>query len=125
MSKPKYFDMDKFIDSIIEDMKLEKANTLVLKDIREMIAERLADRLITTVFRAFTEREIQLSQQMVKDHPEIDEMDAIMIVAKDVKGLDEEIERQIESLYSELVYDADKIEEAIKIQKAKHAEGAA
>lgn len=113
MSKPKYFDYEKFIDQVLAAMKLGKTPAPVLMELREAIETRLSDRIVATIFSSFGTKEMQLFEKLLKDHQELDEIDILFMVVPNIKGLDEKLKRNINALFSELTYDAEKIEEAI------------
>jgi hypothetical protein len=115
--KVQYFRIDKFIDDVIRDMKLGDVTAPVLLDLQNEIAERVGDTILSTVIRSFKERELKMFENMLKDHPELDELDVLWLVAHEVEGLKEKLIREINSLYAQLVYDAEKIGEATKPDK--------
>ena len=115
--KPNYFDVEKFVAEVIDAMKLGNVTTPVLMELRSAIETRLSDRIMATIVNAFTDRDMNMFQNALKDHPEIDEIDALMMIAPNIEGLNEKMEKNINSLYSELVYDAEKIDEAMKARK--------
>lgn len=115
--KTKYFDVERFVSEVIRDMKFGKIAAPVEMELRGVIEAQLGDRIMATIINSFQEKEMQLFNNILKDHPELDEIDAVMMVAPNVPGLSEKLERNINSLYRELVYDAEHVELAMKDRK--------
>lgn len=113
---PMYFDAKQFIDDVMKEMQLDETPAPIRLELREAIFDRLSDRIMSTVLSSFEEKDVVTFENMLDDHPELDELDVVMIVAKQVKGLKERLERQINSLFSELTYDAMKIKEAMNAE---------
>ncbi|MCA9373961.1 MAG: hypothetical protein R3B71_02305 [Candidatus Gracilibacteria bacterium] len=115
MSKQKvqYLDVDAFVSDVLEAMKLGDVPAPVLVELRETIADRLADRIMNTILSSFGDKEMKMYENVLQDHKELDELDALMIISQNIDGLPDKIERNINSLYEELIYNADKIEEAM------------
>ena len=114
MSQSKYFDKDEFITSVIQAMRLGQMPAEVMLEFRDAVEERLSERIMSTVIENFGTNDLKLFEKMLVDHTELDEIDALMMIAPQVKGLDVALKNSINSLHSELVYDAEKIEEALK-----------
>jgi hypothetical protein len=111
--KPSYFDSEKFITAVLKAMKLDTAPAPTVLALREEIENLLTARIVGTVIDGMGKKEIEMYNNILNDHPEIDEMDALMMLAPSIEGLKEKMERNLNSLYSELVYDADQIEKRL------------
>lgn len=109
MAKAKYFNPDNFIDQVIDAMKLGKSSASAMQALRDEIELQLAQRIVDTVISSMGKRELGLFEQVLDDHPELDEIDAIMMLAPDLPGVKDKMERQINSLFSELVMDAEAV----------------
>ena len=109
MQKGKYFDSEKFINATLEAMKLGETNAVVLLALREEIETLLVDRIIGTVIGSMDKKAMQTYNNILEAHPELDEMDALMMLLPSIEGLKEKLERALNSLYNELIYDAEKI----------------
>ena len=118
MSKPQYFNIQKFIDEAIKDMKLGDVAAPTMLALRETIEARLSDRILVTVIDGMGEREMKLFETLLTDHPELDEIDALMVMAPEMPGLREKLENSINSLYAELTYDAEKIGQSMASVKS-------
>ncbi len=113
MTKPIYFKAQNFIDSVVEDMKLGEVNSPTLYKIRQMIEERLAHRVMTTFMTYLGTKEMDVFAKLMEDHPEITEIDALIMMAPEIPGLKEGLEKNIDSLHKELTYDAQRVETAL------------
>jgi hypothetical protein len=109
MQKGKYFDSEKFIDDVVAGMQLGKTDAVTLLALREEIENLLSDRIIGTVIGSMDKKALQMYNNILQDHPELDEMDGLMMLLPTIDGLREKLEKAINSLYNELVYDASQI----------------
>ena len=109
MQKVKYFDSEKFVNDALAAMKLGETNAVTLLALREEIENLLSDRIIGTVIGSMDKKAMQTYNNILEDHPELDEMDALMMLLPSIEGLKEKLERAINSLYNELIYDASRI----------------
>jgi hypothetical protein len=50
---------------------------------------------------------MKLFERILADHPELDEVDALMVLAPSIDGLKEKMERNINSLFYELIKNAE------------------
>jgi len=115
--KTQYFNPDNFIDMVIKDMKLGDTKAETVDALRDEIERMLSDRIISTVLGAFSKHELELFEKILEDHPELDEVDALMVLAPTIEGVKEQLERAINSLYFELVHEANQVDIALD-QKA-------
>jgi hypothetical protein len=106
MKKTLYFNAEKFIDDVIEKMDLGNAKAVTMKELRDEIELTLNERIVGTVIDSFSQRELTLFEQLLEDHPELDEIDALMVLAPGVEGLKDRLEREINSLFFELIRDS-------------------
>jgi hypothetical protein len=120
MNTSVYLDPVKFVEKVIKAMKLGDIPGDALLEIKQAVTDKLADRIVGTVISSFGAKELELFENLMNSEPKIDEMDALFLTAQNVEGLDKKLEREIESLYKELTYDAEKIEEALKINKKRN-----
>lgn len=118
MPKQNYFNPDKFIDEVIAAMSLGDTDAATTLALREEIEVLLNDRIVSTVIGAFDKREMELFEKILEDHPELDEIDAMMVIAPEVPGLKESLERALNSLYFELAYNARQVEEGMHLLTA-------
>ncbi|MCC7197288.1 hypothetical protein IT413_03810 [Candidatus Peregrinibacteria bacterium] len=112
--KTLYFNPTEFGDRVIQDMQLGEVRPETLEALHDQIETMLTERILDTVIGAFTKRDLELFEKMLEDHPELDEVDALMVLASSIDGLKEQLERAINSLYSELVGEASMVERAMK-----------
>jgi len=113
MPKPIYFNPDKFIDDVIAAMNLGEVTAATLLALREEIEALLNERIISTVIGGFSARELSLFEKILEDHPELDEIDALMVIAPEIPGLKETLERSIDSLFFELAYQSRQVEKGL------------
>ncbi|MBU1953950.1 hypothetical protein KKH03_03195 [Patescibacteria group bacterium] len=109
-AKPQYFDVDKFVSEVIAEMKLGDVPAEQVELLKDRISTRLSDRIMATTLGAFKERETKLFESMLVDHPELDELDVIMIISPQIEGLKEKLEEEINSLFGELTYAASRLD---------------
>jgi hypothetical protein len=109
MATAKYFNPENFIDQVIDAMKIGNTPVSTMQALRDEIEMLLAQRIVDTVISDMGKRELGLFEKVLDDHPELDEIDALMMLAPDLPGVKEKMERQINSLYFELVSDAETI----------------
>lgn len=108
MPKQNYFNPAKFIDDVIKAMNLGTVAAPTMLALRDEIETLLSERIIGTVIGGFGKREMELFEKILEDHPELDEIDAMMVIAPEVPGLKDNLERQINSLFTELTCGAAK-----------------
>lgn len=112
--KTQYFNPTEFGDRVIKDMNLGEVSPETLVALHDQIETMLTERILDTVIGAFTKRDLELFEKMLEDHPELDEVDALMVLGTSIDGLKEKLERAIQSLYQELVGEADMVDRALK-----------
>lgn len=112
--KTQYFNPTEFGDRVIKDMNLGEVSPETLVALHDQIEAMLSERILDTVIGAFTKRDLELFEKMLEDHPELDEVDALMVLGTSIDGLKEKLERAIQSLYQELVGEADMVDRALK-----------
>ncbi len=122
--KPQYFDPKVFVDKVMHDCEFGKLDESTERALREGIQRRLAERIVASVIESFTEREIALLEKVIEDHPELDDIDAIMLIATEVQNLQERLEKAIMDLYEEMVYDARQIQVAMDNRRQAEAASA-
>lgn len=107
--KIQYFAVDRFVEDVIGAMDLGEVKAPVLLELKSAIAQKLGDRILFTVVNSFKDRELNILENLINDHPELDELDCLWLAAHEVDGLKEKLIREINSLYAELTYDAEQI----------------
>lgn len=122
--KPQYFDPKVFVDKVMHDCEFGKLDESTERALREGIQRRLAERIVASVIESFTEREIALLEKVIEDHPELDDIDAIMLISTEVQNLQERLEKAIMDLYEEMVYDVRQIQVAMDNRRMADAASA-
>lgn len=107
--KPFYFNPDTFVREVFKALHFDAKDKAAHAALRKEIVAALGDRVMATIFNSFRQRDIQLFEKMLQDHPELEQIDAVLLIAPQIKGLKERLERQINSLYFELIHDAERI----------------
>jgi len=107
MNKAVYFNAEKFIDDVIMAMDLGDAKAITMLELREEIGLLLSQRIVGTIIDSFSQKELDLFEKLLEDHPELDEVDALMVLAPGIDGLKEKMERNINSLFFEMVKNAE------------------
>lgn len=112
MAKPKYFNSELFVDSVLQEFGMDSSNDH--SEMRAEITTALAHRIMTVVIDNLSPKEFARVEKLRQDHPELDELDTIMMVAHEIEGLSQQLQAGIDSLFHELVYDAQEIQRFIR-----------
>ncbi len=110
MSQVRYFKYEEFVNDVLDALKVQDKTSESAEELKLGIVMRLSQRVMDTVIDSFMDKELDMFERILLDHQEIDELDAIMMIAPQIPGLKERIEREIQSLYEELIYDAQEID---------------
>jgi hypothetical protein len=113
MKKINYFSADKFVHEVLSATKMLDGDPVVVDEMAEEIKRLLNERIIAAVLLKFGDKEIFLLENMLKDHPELDEIDVISILSENLPDLSELIVKTVEDLYEELVLQASDLEKMI------------
>lgn len=113
-----YFDPQQFIKDVIIACKLDGASAELLEQIKDAIFLRLSNRIISTVTSWMSEEEVQKFYGIMDQNPDLDPFDVLIQVAKNIPHMDKKLEKAIADLYEELTYDADRIDDAMKLRQA-------
>jgi hypothetical protein len=111
--KPQYFDPKFFVDKVMNDVDFGEIDQKTRSALEEGIQRRLAERIVAAIIDGFNEREFVLLENVIENHPELDDIDAIMLISNDIPNLKDRLEKAITDLYDEMVYDATQIQEAM------------
>lgn len=112
-TKPQYFDPKVFVDKIMRDCDFGEIDEKTRLALEEGIERRLAERIVATIINGFNAREFSLLEMVMEDHPELDDIDCIMLISKEIPNLQERLEKAIMDLYEEMTYDAREIQRAM------------
>ncbi len=104
MQNPIYFQADKFADQVIKDMNLLTTDAAYIKELKQEIINLLGERIISVLIDHFGPNEVERFEKLMDDHPEISEMDAMILMAPEIPGLKEDLEKQVDSLHQELLF---------------------
>lgn len=101
--KPIYFNVENFVQMVLKETKMDKADPKTVEELGLEISQTLSDRITATVIASLGDKEMFLLQKTMEDHPELDEIDALSIITSYVPGLNERILKEVSDLYDELV----------------------
>ncbi len=111
--KVQYFNSQAFVDKVLEDCDLGDVSAQVRAELEEQVERRLSERITATVINGMTDKDMQLYEKVLADHPELDDMDALTVVASSLPDLQIRLLKSIQDLYDELTYDARQIQTAM------------
>lgn len=110
MSSPQYFNPQEFINRVIEACHFGQLDTPTRELIEDAISQRLIERITTTIIGSFAESELLLLEKILEDHPELDEINAIGMVAQNVPGIEKKLVKAFKDLFEEFTHDAEEIQ---------------
>lgn len=111
--KVQYFNSQAFVDKVLEDCQLGDVSAQERSELEEQVERRLSERITATVINGMTDRDMQLYEKVLADHPELDDMDALTVIASNLPDLQVKLLKSIQDLYEELTYDAQQIQMAM------------
>ena len=111
-TKQTYFNPEEFVQRVIDKAKLGQMEPALLDNLREQIAKILMERVVHTILAVFQEKELFMLKNMLDDHPELDEIDAIMIISAQTPEIDVKLQKTIDDLEQELLQDYANIKSA-------------
>jgi len=92
----------RFVEEVIKEAGLQNADVSTLEALSLEIVIALQERINSTIIDSFSEKELFMLRNMLQDHPETDELDAMAMVARTIPRLDELLQKSILDLYDEL-----------------------
>ena len=101
--KPVYFNAENFVQMLLKETGMDKADPKVIEELSLEISQTLSDRITATVITSLGDKEMFLLEKTLEDHPELDEIDALSIITSYIPGLDDRILKEVSDLYEELV----------------------
>ena len=116
--KTQYFDPRGFVQKVMQDSKFGEMSDTTRRALEEGIHRRLGERIMATIIDQFSEREFTIMEKMMEDHPEIDNLDAIILVAGEIPHLQALLEKAVMDLYEEMTYDANRLQKALESAKS-------
>ncbi len=109
MTKIQFTTPEVFIKKVIEDSQLGEMPGEERAKLERSIARRMEERVTTTIIDSFGEEEFGVFNEILDDHPELDEIDALSLVAAKIPGLQERLNEAMQKLYDELLEGADQV----------------
>lgn len=111
--KVQYFNSQAFVDKVLEDCDLGDISAQVRAELQEQVERRLSERITATVINSMNDKDMQVYEKVLADHPELDDMDALTVVASNLPDLQLKLLKSIQDLYDELTYDARQVQMAL------------
>lgn len=108
-----YFNADNFVNLVLTATGMDKAAPDVVDQLSLEISQTLSDRITATVVASLGDKELDLLERIVADHPELDRIDALSIITPSIAGLDERILKEVNDLFEELVQNAQMIDKSL------------
>ncbi|HEV7424370.1 MAG TPA: hypothetical protein VGO21_04240 [Candidatus Paceibacterota bacterium] len=101
--KPIYFNVENFVQMVLKETAMDKAEPSVVEELGLEIANTLSKRITATVIASLGDKELFLLEKTLEDHPELDRIDALSIITSYVPGLNDRILKEVSDLFDELV----------------------
>jgi hypothetical protein len=101
--KPSYFSTEEFINNLLKELKMDKADPDVKQELANEISQTLTDRVTAVVVASLRKKDVFLLEKTIEDHPELDIIDCLSIITSYVPGLDDKIVKSVADLYDEIV----------------------
>ncbi len=114
--KVHYFNSKAFVQKVLDDCDLGEVSSSLRGELEEQVERRLAERITAVIVHNFEDKELTLFEKVMQDHPELDDIDAMTIVAAGIPDLQVKLLKGIQDLYEELTYDAREIQKAIDLR---------
>lgn len=116
-NKPVYFNIENFVQMVLKETHMDKADPKVVEELGLEISQTLSDRITATVVSSLGDKEMFLLDKTLEDHPELDEIDALSMITAYVPGLNDRILKEVSDLYEELVDNVREIEKRLSESK--------
>lgn len=93
---------DEFVDQLVEKLGLKNIPKNVLSDLREQISQMIDVRIMDTVIGAFSDEDFFMVDYLMGNFEELDEMDAVLVVASEKPHLSELLNKMMEEITEDL-----------------------
>src|SRR3989338_1413814 len=93
---------DELIDRVIGELGLADVPKDTLNDLHEQIEQMLDVRIMDTVIGSFTDDEFLMIDYLMANYEELDEMDAVMVIATEKPHLAELLQTMLDELLADL-----------------------
>ena len=100
------FNAAQFAEALLKKTGMNSAKPKIKQELIEEIIQILSERVINVLVDSFTDREFFLFRKILEDHPNIDEIDAISVIAPSIPCINELLLKTVSDLFDELVEDA-------------------
>ncbi len=110
------FDPQLFIQDVMERCGFNDASPDFKKELEQAILLRLSRRIIDTVTNCMEEKDFEKYEKLMANNENMDPFDALIQVAQGIPGVDEKLDKALLDLFEELVYDSDRLDDAITLR---------
>lgn len=105
------FSFKKFVDQVMEKMKLNEIPEDQKEKFRKQIVETLGDRIITSAVNGMNNENILQFEMIRSENPQFTTFETLFMMADNIPAIAQIIEKSINDLEEELTHDADKVNE--------------
>lgn len=99
----------KFVDHVMDEMKLQEIPKDQKEKFQRQIVETLGDRIITSAVNAMNTENIMQFEIIKSENPQLTTFEALFMVADSIPAIAHIIEKNVNDLAKELTNDADKV----------------
>lgn len=93
---------DEFITRVIRDLGLADVPKDTMNDLRDQIEHMLDVRIMDTVIGSFTDDEFLMIDYLMANYDDLDEMDAVLVIATEKPHLAELLQKMLDELLEDL-----------------------
>ena len=111
-----------FLDYVMDKMNLNNAKSDVKRKIEKEITRTLGQRILTSVINSMTDEDMTKYEILREVHPEWDKFETIFALIDDMPVLHEVMMKGVNDLAQELVYDTNRLDEALGKSKNKNTQ---
>ena len=109
-----------FIDYVMEKMNLNEAEAGVKRKIEKEITRTLGQRIIVSVINSMTDEDMDKYEVLREMNPKWSKYEVLFALIDDMPVLHEVMMKGINDLAQELVYDTNRLDEALEKSKNKN-----
>jgi hypothetical protein len=103
MFTTKNFDPQAFVAKVLEKNQLNLLPPETRAKFEKSIEKSLYERLSVTVFNSLDDHDIERYEQILAKHPEFEALDAVAMIAPNIPGLEQMLEKAMDELFRELI----------------------
>jgi hypothetical protein len=110
---------DEYVDKVVDQLGLADVPKDVLNDMKEQITHMLDVRIMDRVIGAFSDEDFMMVDYLMMNFEDIDEMDAVLVVATEKPNLNELLESMMAELTKDLEAYSIRVQEFLNEPKTK------